>query len=342
MKIHAVAFSTNGCRTALRLKDALPEDEVTLFCKTTSDNLGIQRIEGTTKAWTGEAFKVCDAIVYIGAIGIAVRYIAPYIRSKDVDPAVVCMDEHAHYTVALLSGHIGGCNNLTERIASRMGSEPVITTATDINGKFSVDSFAVANDLRIMGLKIAKDVSARVLDGRFVGFTSDIPVSGEFPDGIVDADSGEFGVSISTDPSRMPFDTTMRLVPMDIVIGVGCRRDTDPGKLRDFILGILEGDGIAVERVRAVSSIDLKKDEAAILGLATLLKAPALFHTSEELNAVEGEFSRSEFVSSITSVDCVCERSAVIVAGGELIRRKTARDGMTVAISRIQMTPRFV
>lgn len=342
MRIHAVAFSTNGCRTALRLKDALPEDEVTLFCKTTSDSLGIQRIEGTTKAWTGEAFRECDAIIFIGALGIAVRYIAPYIKSKDVDPAVVCMDEHAHYTIALLSGHIGGCNNLTERIASRMGSEPVITTATDINGKFSVDSFAVANDLRIMGLKIAKDVSARVLDGRFVGFTSDLPVSGEFPDGITAAYSGEFGVSISPDVSKRPFDTTMRLVPMDTVIGVGCRRDTDPGKLRDFILGILEEDGISVERVRAVSSIDLKKDEAAILDLATLLKVPAVFHTSEELNSLEGEFSRSEFVSSITSVDCVCERSAMIVARGELIRRKTARDGMTVAICRIQMTPRFV
>ncbi|MBQ8373211.1 MAG: cobalamin biosynthesis protein CbiG, partial [Candidatus Methanomethylophilaceae archaeon] len=90
--------------------------------------------------------------------------------------------------MALLSGHIGGCNNLTERIASRMDSEAVITTATDINGKFSVDSFAVANDLRIMGLKIAKDVSARVLDGRCVGFTTDNPLEGDLPDGLILAD----------------------------------------------------------------------------------------------------------------------------------------------------------
>lgn len=342
MRIYAVAFSTNGCRTALRLKESLPEDEVTLFCKTTSDTLGIQKIEGTTKEWTGKAFEVCDAIVYIGALGIAVRYIAPYIKSKDVDPAVVCMDEHAHYTIALLSGHIGGCNKLTERIASRMDSEAVITTATDINGKFSVDTFAVANDLRIMGLKIAKDVSARVLDGRFVGFRSDITVSGEFPDGIVEAETGEFGVSISTDVTKKPFDTTMRLVPMDIVIGVGCKRDTDPGKMLDFITRILEEDGIYKERVRAVSSIDLKKDESAILDLASHLKVPAIFHTSEELNSLEGDFSKSSFVTSITSVDCVCERAAVKVAGGTLIRRKTAHDGMTVAISRIEMTPRFV
>ena len=341
MRINAVAFSTNGCRTALRLKDALPEDDVRLYCKTTSDNLGIERIPGPTKEWTGESFGTCDAIVFIGAVGIAVRYIAPYIKSKDVDPAVVCMDEHGHYTIALLSGHIGGCNNLTERIASRMDSEAIITTATDINGKFSVDSFAVANNLRIMGLKIAKDVSARVLDGRFVGFTTDIPVEGDLPDGLTVADGGEFGVSISADVNKQPFDRTMRLVPMDVVVGVGCKRNTDPGKLRRYILRTLEEDGIAPERVRVVSSIDLKKDEAAVLDLATYLKVPARFHSAEELNSLEGDFSQSKFVTSVTTVDCVCERS-VVIEGGELTRRKTAEDGMTVAIGRIEMKPRFV
>ena len=175
-----------------------------------------------------------------------------------------------------------------------------------------------------------------------MGFRSHITVSGELPDGIVEAETGEFGVSISTDVTKKPFDTTMRLVPMDIVIGVGCKRNTDPGKMLDFITRILEEDGISKERVRAVSSIDLKKDESAILDLASHLKVPAIFHTSEELNSLEGDFSKSSFVTSITSVDCVCERAAVKVAGGTLIRRKTAHDGMTVAISRIEMTPRFV
>ena len=222
-----------------------------------------------------------------------------------------------------------------------MDSEAVITTATDINGKFSVDSFAVANDLRIMGLKIAKDVSARVLDGRFVGFTTDIPVEGDLPDGLIVADEGEFGVSISADVNKQPFDRTMRLVPMDVVVGIGCKRNTDPEKLRRYILRILEEDGIAPERVRVVSSIDLKKDEAAVLDLATYLKVPARFHSAEELNSLEGDFSQSKFVTSVTTVDCVCERS-VVIEGGELTRRKTAEDGMTVAIGRIEMKPRFV
>ena len=342
LRIDVFAFSTNGCRTALRLKDALEGDDVRLYCKTTSDTLGIPKVEGRTIDKVGESFGECDAIVFVGAIGIAVRYIAPYIKSKDVDPAVVCLDEHAYYTVGLLSGHIGGGNDLTARIASLLGSEPVITTATDINGKFSVDSFAVANGLRIMGLKIAKDVSARVLDGRFVGFCSDYLVEGNFPVGMVPFASGEFGVSISADVAKKPFDTTMRLVPMDIDVGVGCRRDTDPKLLEEFVLRKLEEQGIAPERVGSVVSIDLKKDEEAVLSLARRLKVPVRFHTASELMSVPGEFSSSTFVKGVTSVDCVCERSAVIAGGGELIMRKVSENGMTLALAKREVKLRFL
>lgn len=341
MRIRAVAFSANGCSTALKLKESLDED-VELFCKTSSDTMGIRRVEGPMKEWVKAAFTECDAIVFIGALGIAVRYIAPFIKSKTTDPAVVVMDEHARWTIALLSGHIGGCNELTERIAERMGSEAVVTTATDLNGKFSVDTFAERNGMRISSMKVAKDVSARVLDGRFVGFCSDIPISGELPEGIVLADDGAFGVCVSADPGKKPFDTTLNLVPMDIILGIGCRRDTDPDKMESFIEWTLRENGIARERVLAIASIDLKKDEQAILRLAKKLEAQALFYTADELNSVKGEFSKSDFVTKITAVDCVCERSAVKAGGERFIKRKTAEDGMTVAICSRDVGARFL
>ena len=223
-----------------------------------------------------------------------------------------------------------------------MGSEPIITTATDLNGKFSVDTFATVNNLRIMGLKTAQDVSVRVLDNAFVGFTSELPVQGELPAGLTLADTGEFGVSISTDVEKKPFATTMRLVPMDIILGVGCKRDTDPEKMSQFVSGILKEDGIPAQRIGAVCSVDLKKDEAAILDLAKQYRVPAKFYTSEELMSLEGEFTKSEFVKSITSVDCVCERSSLMPYGGEIIRRKTAKDGMTIAICRRPMELKFL
>ncbi len=196
-------------------------------------------------------------------------------------------------------------------IAERMGSEAVITTATDLNGKFSVDTFASMNGLRIMGMAIAQETSVRILKNEFVGFCSDVEIGGTRPPELTPAESGPFGICITSDASKKPFDTTMRLVTEDIVIGVGCKRDTDPGTLEKFVLELLEKDGIDKERVNAVCSIDLKKDEKAVLGLAHSLKCDARFFTADELLAVEGDFSSSDFVRSVTSVDCVCERSAV-------------------------------
>ena len=112
--------------------------------------------------------------------------------------------------------------------------------------------------------------------------------------------------------------------------------------MKEFVSSILKEEGIPDQRVGAVCSIDLKKDEAAILELAKQYRVPAKFFTSEELMAVEGEFTKSDFVKSITSVDCVCERSSVKPYGGEIIRRKTAKDGMTIAICRRPMELKFL
>lgn len=195
-------------------------------------------------------------------------------------------------------------------ISERMGCEAVITTATDLNGKFSVDTFASINGLRIMGMAVAQETSVRILKNEFVGFCSDMDIGGTRPPELTPAESGPFGICISSDVSKKPFDTTMRLVPEDIVIGVGCKRDTDPETLREFVLDLLEKDGIDKERVNAVCSIDLKKDEKAVIDLARSLRCDLRFFSAEELLAVEGDFSSSDFVRSVTSVDCVCERSA--------------------------------
>ncbi len=341
MKISIIAFTANGCRTALRIVDALEGDDVTAECKTTHEVEGIERIRCTSDEWTRERFADSDAIVYVGATGIAVRLIAPYVKSKDVDPAVVCVDEHGKFTIALLSGHIGGCNKLASRIAAGIGSTPVVTTATDLNGKFAVDVFATENKLRITNLHKVQIASTRILADEFVGFSSEDPVEGKLPRGLTEADSGEFGIRVSRDPSEHPFKNTFNLVPMDISVGVGCKRGTDPAKMLEFVRRILSEDGIAPERVGSISSVDLKSDERAVLELAAEFKCPVVFFTADELMSLEGKFSSSNFVKSVTAVDCVCERSAVKACGGTLIRRKTASDGMTVALCKTELELRF-
>ena len=332
-----VAFSTNGCRTALKIKESMPEHDFTVACKTSSDTLGIHNIDGKTKYWVKERFGTSDAIVFIGAIGIAVRYIAPYIERKDKDPAVICLDEHGEYTIPILSGHIGGGNRLANDIATAIGSKAIVTTATDINGKLSIDTYATENGLRINNLSIAKDVSARILDGGFVGFISHVPMSSPLADGLTPANDGKLGICISYDSAEKPFERTLNLTPMDITIGIGCKRGTDPIKLERFIRSVLESKGIDPKRIASIRSIDLKNDEPAVLKLADVFDTKVIFHTSEELMSLSGDFSSSDFVKGITSVDCVCERAACM-SGDPIVMKKYAHDGMTIALCKREFT----
>jgi cobalt-precorrin 5A hydrolase len=254
--------------------------------------------------------------------------IAPHIISKTTDPAVISVDEQGKFAVSLLSGHIGGGNALAEKIAGIIGAVPVITTATDIGKKFSPDSFACANGLHILETDIAKDIAAAVVNGEKIGIFSDYPYV-NLPHEFF-GDSAENGISISCDTAKIPFKNTLHLVPKNIIIGVGCRKNTDSDLLSEFILNMLKVNDIPLYRVVGMHTIDIKKDETAILNFADRNNIPLKFYSAKELMQVEGEFSHSAFVAKITGADNICERSAA-VGGNTLIVRKHAENGMTFA-----------
>ena len=114
MKIRVIAFSRRGCELGKRVCGVLDGHECRLYSKTSADVVGTEKVEGPISNWTGESFATADAIVYIGAAGIAVRYISPFVKHKTVDPAVISMDERGLFVISLLSGHIGGANDLAE------------------------------------------------------------------------------------------------------------------------------------------------------------------------------------------------------------------------------------
>lgn len=122
-------------------------------------------VRGALSEAVGEAFGCADLIVFFTATGIAVRSIAPFIRHKSADPAVVVVDECGRYSISLLSGHHGGANQYAREIAGLTGAEPVITTATDSEGKFAVDEFARVNDFEVTDWELAKRISAEILSG---------------------------------------------------------------------------------------------------------------------------------------------------------------------------------
>ena len=170
MKIAMICFSLTGQETGEKLCRGLKSAGITATLDKKSKYLP-DSIQISTSAWAGEKFPDSDALIFIGASGIAVRSIAPYVVSKKSDPAVLVVDECGKFVISLLSGHLGGANELALKTAEILNAVPVVTTATDLHHRFAVDVFAKKNDCSIFNMKAAKEVSAALLAGKKVGFT---------------------------------------------------------------------------------------------------------------------------------------------------------------------------
>ena len=238
MRAAIICFTHTGAKTAQKIKNVLECDgaRVTARCKKRDFSAmeGIEPLHSFLHQWTKEEFARNDALIFVGAAGIAVRSIAPLLRSKVTDPAVVVVDEKGTFVISLVSGHIGGANELCEHLAAKLGAMPVITTATDRNEKFAVDVFARKNHLRISDMKLAKFISAALLDGEQIGFYSDFSVAGEPPKELTPYETAqkdlkvEYGISITVNTDKRPYPQTLRLVPPIVVLGIGCRRGKKP------------------------------------------------------------------------------------------------------------------
>ena len=371
MKIGMICFTARGtaiCRLLCRrFRDTGTESTGYVprrFWKPEWEAEGIRPQDKSLSEWTGSMFGQKRALVFIGAAGIAVRAIAPYVRDKMTDPPVVAADEAGHFCIPLLSGHVGGANELAERMADWLQGIPVITTATDVNGVFAVDVFAVRSGLCITDRKEAKEISAWLLDGGKVGFFCDPEcrgaerASGSGP--LKNRSSGRETENVgygtedicrhnicrnsvcrhniwitfrnSERPTLSPDKEAvfLRLVPKVVVVGVGCRKGTSPDILEGRVLKALESGNIDPAAVKALSTIDIKAGEEAVTRLAGRYGWELRTFTSGELLAVEGEFEESEFVRSTVGVGNVCERSCT-ARGGRLLIHKQAGEGVTVA-----------
>lgn len=275
----------------------------------------------------------CDGLVFIGAAGIAVRLIAPLLQSKDKDPAVVVIDELGTFAIPILSGHIGGANELANEISKFIYAIPVITTATDINHKFAVDVWSKKAGCVIGDISKIKFISQAILGGQAVGITSEFALAGTLPPQLRPDSSLPRGICISLSETKHPFGTTLNLIPRIVTIGVGCRRDTAAEALEKFVLATLDKFDISLKAVSKLVSIDLKKNENCLIKFCEKYNLQFATYTAEALAAVDGEFTASAFVKKTTGVDNVCERSAMCDNDGELIVKKQAQDGITIAVA---------
>ena len=318
MEIWIISYTAAGRATAERAADALAERghvcrrfALPKFCAA-----GDEPLTSGAREWAGEGFAEAGALVFCCASGIAVRAIAPHVRTKTKDPAVLVMDERGRFVIPLLSGHLGGANELAGVLAEGLGAVPVLTTATDVNALFAVDVFAKRNHLFITDMTLAKEISAALLAGQPVGFRSDLPTEGALPPELTEGEA-ELGILVSA-RGEPPFPRTLRL----------------------FFRENLSRSGVLPEELRHVASIDLKKDEPGLLALCRRCGLELVTYPAERLREVPGDFSGSAFVKETTGVDSVCERSA-LAEGGTLITKKTAGNGMTFALAKREEAIRF-
>ena len=364
--IAVAGFTAKGCALAQKIAEGL-EGARAWAPHRISEEVGLPGFD-SVGTWASEAFaQGCDGIVFVGACGIAVRAIAPYVASKMHDPAVVCVDEAGTWAISLLSGHVGGANDLARRIARIVGATPVVTTATDVRGAFAIDEWAARQGLVIANPQLIKHVSGALLEDGHVGVRvgRQVSLTGELPAGFVceecagDTDSasdtndaGDIhkpcragAAPDSADASHvlhthvhigpeLPCENDpdmLHLITRNAVVGVGCRRGCEPATLQDSVETALASLGLAPEAVSTLATIDLKAAEPAVVELAAKHGWLLRTFSAQALAAQSGDFASSEFVRAHVGVDNVCER-ALACCGATRILDKQAHQGTTVAV----------
>ena len=305
--------------------DAAPAGAVTV------DRLG---------AAVAEGFRAFQGHVFVMSAGIVVRVIAPLIRRKTVDPAVVVADEGGRFAISLLSGHLGGANELAGEVARAVGAVPVITTATDVLGVPAIDVIARRAGLTIENPEAIKEINMALITGRPIrvedpdGWLSEVMTG--IPRAPASADGHKVVVS-EVQLDRPPSFLILR--PRCLVAGIGCNRGTAVEELHDALDATLRRFRLAPACLRRIATIDAKLDEAGLLALAEALDLPLSGFPRETLREVPGITAPSKIVEHYMGVPSVCEAAAVAGSGGgPLIVPKQKHGNVTVAVARMPST----
>ena len=355
-KFAIICITENGKSLAFKINEKLPHSHIYLV-KNKKNNLtndGINSNDFLTEKKVSELvgylFSDYQYILFIMATGIVVRTIAPYIVSKFSDPAILVTDEKGTNIISLLSGHMGGANEMTNYISELIGANPVITTATDVNKKSSLDMIskklnAYIDDFR----ENVKDVNAMLVNNQDVG----IYVDGDYKvdtrgfnvlNNLDELSNFEKVVIISNrnkineiDLKSLEKNKFIKVVPKDIVLGIGCRRDTESQLLKESLKKFLDKNNINENAIKLIGSIDVKKNEKAIIDLSKYLDVEFRVFSKDEISEVDYLYDKSEFVKANVGVYCVAEPVAHILSNGNLIIEKNTYKGITFSVGRIDI-----
>lgn len=352
MKTAVIAVTRQGAALAERAAEVLAAGgkEVTLYIpgKFTLLKVPDRRVpyRKPLRELVGEIFSQYEAIICIMALGIVVRLIAPHLKDKRTDPAVLVLDEGCSHVISVLSGHWGGANALTEELACGLEAAPVITTATDVNHLPAIEMLAKERRWHVEPFGQVRRINAAIVNGDRVIIFSDQPIEEHLPENVTIRKLAEFnryedldGEAVFVTNKLIPGapENALYLRPGRLVLGIGCKKGTAKEAITEAVAGVLTGAGLNMDDVRLVASADVKKDEPGLIAAADDWQLPVRFFAPVELAVAieEQKMASSDFVEQKIGVGGVCEPAAMLGAGktARLIVPKQAGNGITLAVA---------
>lgn len=332
MRLACLSFTESGALLGEKLKSL--KDYNMIHYRNSS-------IEGGIKAIMENLWQEYDGLIFISATGIATRFIAPFIEHKTKDPAIIVIDDQGKFVISLLSGHLGGANEITETISRRINGIPVITTASDNRGFDSIDIFAKNNNYYMEDMKSITKLSSMMVNGKTIGFFTEdkkiinyqnIKILNNL-NNVQDMDGLIIVSSQIVETEKLKNIPYTILRPKNINIGIGCRKGIKGKRIIEAIEESLSTINISNKSIKSMGTVEVKKNEQGIINAAKYYNCPLKIFTIEDIKKVEDKFSKSQFVKETIGVYSVSEPCAYLL-GGNIISPKSKHNGITISISK--------
>ena len=348
-KIAVLGITKNGIKIGLRLKEYFPNFEVFAPIKFSDNNEKIQWYDESTSQKIVDLFKKHDGIICLFSLGAVIRLLAPHIKDKKTDPAVIVIDDNANFVISVLSGHLGGANELSNEIAEKMDATSVITTAADVNKTIAVDLVG-----KKFGWKIDDDsnvtrISAFMVNKEKIGVFQNVGQKewweGKLPENITffsniedlkNSDSKGYLIITNDEIENEEVlrDSVVYRVP-NLVVGIGLHWDTSKETISNGVNETLEKFGLKQNQIARFVSIKKDKDVVGLIELGKEMKVQVEYIDREELATISAP-NPSKTVQAFEGTASVSEAAAIKSSKGELIVEKQKfPPNLTVAIARI-------
>lgn len=356
MKIAIIAITKNGCQLGERLAAKMKTDADIFIPEKFKDEVKANAniFDGNLRNLITSIFPNYRGIVFIMAAGIVVRMIAGLIKDKRVDPAIVVMDEKGRFAISLLSGHLGGANELAQKVAAVIGAAPVITTATDVNNKPAIEMIARDLNLAIENHKAIKIINAAIVNSGRIGIVDKYGLLKRYLNGDeeenfcyyssityalnIDASSYIF-LTNRDSPLFKNYKNILFLRPRNIVVGIGCNRNTKAAEIEKVYFDVLKENSLSSLSVRNIATTDVKKDERGLNSFIKKYKLDVKYYTKDELNKIDPPSGESENTLKNLGVKGVCEPAAMLSAGvKDLLVKKQKIGNVTIAAAEAPFT----